>query len=104
MPKIYEEQCQLYIEQEIEDFVGEGTTKKGITQKAKEITTWVMDKFNRTISTETIRSKIYKAKSVESQRTSKPPATSIDDSTIPNNQVNQVPGGAQEVVAGLQGD
>ena len=91
MPKIYEEQCQLYIEQEIEDFVKDGTTKKGITEKAKEITTWVMDKFNRTISAETIRRKITVARSEQVAQTKTPPSTTQNASTNKNNQVNQAP-------------
>lgn len=52
MPKIYEEQCELFIEQEIEGGLKNGKTPYAI---AKEISAWVEKLFGRTIKPDTVR-------------------------------------------------
>ena len=52
MPRVYEEQCQLYIEQEIEEGLARGETAYSIGQ---EITEWVEKLFGREVKPDTIR-------------------------------------------------
>ena len=80
MHRIYEEQCELFIEQEIEEFVKNGIDEENITQKAKQIQDWVLKTFNRVIKEATVRQRIYRRKVV---------TLSQPDITAPNDTENE---------------
>lgn len=94
MPKIYEEQCRLFIEQEIEEFINDGNNERSITEKAQEIVNWVQDKFNRSINKETVRRDIYREKSVQNAQ------LPISDCNNTETQINQVEHGGNREGAG----
>ena len=55
MPRVYEEQCQLYIEQEIEEGLKQGKTPYSI---GKEISVWVEKLFGRVVKPDTVRKRV----------------------------------------------
>lgn len=59
MPKVYEEQCKLYIEQEIEEGLKVGKTPYSI---GKEIAIWVEKQFGRVVAPSTIRMQAERTK------------------------------------------
>ncbi len=83
MHRIYEEQCELFIEQEIEEFVKNGIDEENITQKAKQIQDWVLKTFNRVIKEATVRQRIYRRKVVT---LSQPGTTASNETEIEDNK------------------
>ena len=78
---VKQEACQLFIEQEIEEALGQDDLN--ISKKAREMAEWLSKLFGVDISAETIRKRIQRAKL---GHMSHPSVSDGDTSEIPNNQ------------------
>jgi len=69
MPKVYEEACQLYIEQEIEEGLKQGKTAYSV---GMEISKWVEKFFGRKVKADTIKKKMLRMKTRDNVPKPKP--------------------------------
>jgi hypothetical protein len=92
MAKIYQEQCQLFIEQEIDKALAEGRPAYSV---GKEIAAWVEKTFGRAVKFRTVQqAMLRKEKALQCNVPAEPEPTPEDDSEKKEIQVDH--GGARE--------
>ena len=83
MPKVHEESCELYIEEEIEDGLQQGKSPYAI---GKDISKWVEKLFSRKVPPDTIRKRVERTKKRTVDNVHSDPTTQ-NPSQNQNNQV-----------------